>query len=260
MTVMVGSARIDERGRASGGKAGDQGKEVSTQPWYRHEKGWIVLRPKGREAGRKIAWDMQAACDNPHIGYDQSQRNTLYAEAKPYGFDCSRVAVDCETDCSSLVRVCCCYAGIIVGAFSTANEASVLTKTGQFIKLTDAKYTTKPDYLRAGDVLVTATQGHTVVVLNDGELAGDDEPDIPSPANPVQPDGSVKVTTVGDYHLRETPGILGKDKGVVKSGSSVRIYGKASNGWYGVKVLHTPNGQLIGEKGYISPKAFPGME
>lgn len=257
MTVMVGSARIDERGRASGGKAGDQGKEVSTQPWYRHEKGWIVLRPKSREVGRKIAWDMQAACDNPHIGYDQSQRNTLYAEAKPYGFDCSRVTVDCETDCSSLVRVCVCYAGIMVSAFSTETEPSVLTKTGAFTRLDDAKYTTRSDYLRAGDILVTRTKGHTVVVLGDGPFAEGEEI---APANPVQPDGSVKVSTVGDYHLRETPGILGKDKGVVRSGSSVRVYGRASNGWYGIKVLHTPNGKLINEKGYISPKAFPGME
>ena len=35
MAVLIGSARIDENGRAHGGKAGDQnGKEVSTQNWY----------------------------------------------------------------------------------------------------------------------------------------------------------------------------------------------------------------------------------
>ena len=46
-TVYIGSARIDERGKASGGQAGDQtGKEVSTQNWYLHSKGWVVLRPK----------------------------------------------------------------------------------------------------------------------------------------------------------------------------------------------------------------------
>ena len=39
MAVKVGSARIDENGRAHGGKAGDQtGKELSVQSWYRHSK------------------------------------------------------------------------------------------------------------------------------------------------------------------------------------------------------------------------------
>ena len=251
MTVYLGSAHIDERGKAKGGKAGDQnGREVSTQKWYKHEKGWVVLRPKSREAGRKIAWDMQAACDNPHIGYDQSERNTLYNVAKLYGFDCSLVTKDCETDCSSLVRVCLAYAGIMVGAFSTANEASVLLNSGYFKRMTGEQYTTRPDYLRTGDVLVTASQGHTVVVLNDGTLAGADEQDDEAPANPVQPDGSVRVQTSGNYYLREKPNILAKIICVVQSGTTVRVYGRTENGWYGVKL---PDGK----KGYISGKAMP---
>ena len=44
MPVYIGSARIDERGKISGGAAGDQtGKEVSYQTWYLHSKGWVVL-------------------------------------------------------------------------------------------------------------------------------------------------------------------------------------------------------------------------
>ena len=41
MAVIVGSARIDEKGNATGGQAGDQksGKEVSTQNYYVHSKG-----------------------------------------------------------------------------------------------------------------------------------------------------------------------------------------------------------------------------
>ena len=47
MAVKVGSARIDENGRAHGGKAGNQtGKELSVQNWYRHFKGWRVLSAK----------------------------------------------------------------------------------------------------------------------------------------------------------------------------------------------------------------------
>jgi len=47
MSVKLGSARIDENGQAHGGAAGDQiGKEVSTQSWYAHSKGWVLLRAK----------------------------------------------------------------------------------------------------------------------------------------------------------------------------------------------------------------------
>ena len=72
MAVKVGSARIDENGKIHGGRAGDQnGKEVSTQSWYKHKKGWRVLRCKNADKAEKIARAMQAACDNANIGYDQ---------------------------------------------------------------------------------------------------------------------------------------------------------------------------------------------
>ena len=65
MSVKIGSARIDENGKAHGGAAGDQtGKEVSTQSWYAHTKGWVLLRAKSAEARERIARCMQAACDN----------------------------------------------------------------------------------------------------------------------------------------------------------------------------------------------------
>lgn len=171
-TVKVGSARIDENGHATGGKAGDQtGKEVSTQNWYKHSKGWRVFRAKDPAVAEKIAWDMQAACDNPKIGYDQSQRDTLYTVAKLVGFNCAKVATACETDCSALVRVCCAYAGVMLPNIRTTNEPKALLDSGAFVELTGAKYTDSPDYLRRGDILCTKTQGHTVVVLSSGSKA-----------------------------------------------------------------------------------------
>ena len=174
MAVKIGSARIDENGAAYGGKAGDQtGKEVSTQNWYLHSKGWRVFRAKSAAAAEKIAKCMQAACDNKHIGYDQYQRNTLYNEAAQFGYDVSKVTKDVECDCSALVRVCCAYAGImgLPADFRTGNMPANLMKTGAFIELADSKYTTKSDYLRRGDILVTKTNGHTVVVLSNGPKA-----------------------------------------------------------------------------------------
>ncbi len=171
-TVKLGSARIDENGRATGGKAGDQtGSEVSTQNWYKHSKGWRVFRAKNSGVAEKIAWDMQAACDNPKIGYDQSQRDTLYTVSKVVGFNCAKVSAACETDCSALVRVCCAYAGVMLPNIRTTNEPGALLDSGAFVELTGAKYTDSPDYLKRGDILCTKTQGHTVVVLSSGSKA-----------------------------------------------------------------------------------------
>ena len=177
MAVKIGHASIDENGRAQGGKAGDQtGKEVCTRNWYKHSKGWRVLRCTDPIKAGMIADAMRAAAENDKIGYDQGQRLTLYDQASKVGFDPGKVNVACETDCSALVRVCLAYAGITVGNFRTPTEADMLMATGMFVELIGAAYTDSSDYLRVGDVLVTRTQGHTVVVLTDGPLAGEDTP------------------------------------------------------------------------------------
>lgn len=169
MAVMIGSARGDENGKAHGGKAGDQtGREVSTQNWYKHSKGWVLLRPKDPKKAAKIAQAMRAACDNPNIGYDQYQNGTLWNEVKDKGYDPAKASKPCETDCARLVRVCCAYAGIMAKDFYTATEAKYLMDTGEFVKLTASKYVNQEDYLGVGDILVTKTKGHTVVVLSNG--------------------------------------------------------------------------------------------
>ena len=181
MAVKVGSARIDENGKAHGGKAGDQtGRELSTQNWYLHAKGWRVFRAKNPAVAEKIAQDMLWACDNPKIGYDQYQRDTLFNVAKAVGFNCRQVDTACETDCSALVRVCVNYAGVPVGNFRTPDEAAKLLATGAFIELTGSKYQGQSTYLGRGDILVTKTQGHTVVVLSNGpKYEGAVEPEKP---------------------------------------------------------------------------------
>lgn len=176
MAVLVGSARIDENGKSSGGKAGSQtSKEISTQNWYLHSKGWVLIRPKDSNAAEKIAKNMEYACDSDYVGYDQSQNTTLASEAKKYGYDISKVKTPCETDCARLVRVCCLYAGIEVGDFYTGNMKNYLEKTGKFEVLTSDKYCKSSDYLKRGDILVTKTKGHTVVVLSNGVKASSDK-------------------------------------------------------------------------------------
>lgn len=206
-SVLIGSARGDENGKASGGRAGDQtGKEVSTQNWYLHSKGWVVLRPKDAGQAAKIARCMKAACANDKIGYDQGQRNTLYTAAAKVGFDCAKVDVLCETDCSALTRVCAAYAGITAKDYTTDTQVAALMATGAFDKLTGSKYTESSAYLRAGDILVTKTKGHTVVVLTDGPKAYDGETIPADPTkDPPKPVKGVRITG-GLVNLRTGPG------------------------------------------------------
>ena len=77
--IHVGSARIDENGKLIGGQAGDQtGQEVAVEAWYRHDKGWVVIRAKDAAVRERIAQCMEAACANNSIGYDQSTSWDLY--------------------------------------------------------------------------------------------------------------------------------------------------------------------------------------
>ena len=182
MAVLIGSARSDERGKITGGKAGDQknGKEVSTQSWYEHGKGWRVLRCTIPEARPLIADGMSMACQNDMIGYDQNQRLTLHENIKPFNFNPSKTTKAVETDCSALARDCILYAlrklgrNVDIPNFVTSNMASVLLATGLFEELKGEKYTKDDDFLLGGDLLVTRTKGHTVVCITSGNKAKDE--------------------------------------------------------------------------------------
>ena len=162
MTI-IGSARIDERGKTSGGKAGDQKQkaspdykgEVSMQNFYVSSKGWYILRAKNPDIAANIALAMTIACNNPNIGYNQARRLDIIKAG-------THATQPTSCDCSSLVRQCVRESGIEVGNFTTANEAQVLVATGQFTMLTYKTGT--PLYL--GDILVTCKKGHTVVVTS----------------------------------------------------------------------------------------------
>lgn len=178
--VVVGSARIDENGNANWGKAGDQtSKEVATEPYYKHRLGWYMLRPKEAAVARKIGLAMVEACLNNNIGYDQSERYGVINCLKKYG-RIAKINEPTEADCSSLVRACCLQAGIVAGDFNTSNELAVLEKTGAFHK---AVVVTNDTKLCAGDVLVTMTKGHTVIVT-EGYPREDGKPTTKPSAKP----------------------------------------------------------------------------
>lgn len=172
MVVLIGSARSSYGNTSPGDQNG--GREVSTENWYLHSKGWVLLRAKEPEAREKIAVAMERACANDDIGYDQSTRLTLFNNVKASGFDPAKTTKKVNTDCSALVRVCVHYAGIEVDNFITSNEVSKLMATGAFEKFTDDAHCKSSEHLLRGDILDTRTKGHTVVVLSDGAKSSEE--------------------------------------------------------------------------------------
>ena len=191
MAIKIGHASIDERGKASGGAAGDSTKkEVCTRSWY--SGGWhTVLRPKTGTLAEKSAKACEAACANDHIGYDQGQRNTLNAKAKAVFYDISKITADCACDCSALMHVCAIAGGANLtygsNALTTRTMVHAFEKSGDYEKLTDSKYLISDKYLKRGDVLVKT--GHTVMALENGacvESCGTAESTAPAVTYSVQ--------------------------------------------------------------------------
>lgn len=184
MSVLIGHASIDERGKAYGGAAGDQtGKEVCVRSWYAN--GWsVLLRFKDPAQAEKAARFVEQCCASNMVGYDQYQRNTLRDRAREAGWIGSKIATKCETDCAAFMTVAAEAAGVnmdstylqLVGGGWNAPVTSTMRAkfraTGAFDVLTDSKYLTTDAYLQRGDILVKET-AHTVMVLSDGARAGD---------------------------------------------------------------------------------------
>lgn len=169
--IKIGSAGSDEHGKYTGGAAGDQtGGEVCLRDWY--NRPWnVVLRPKSAYVAADMVRAMRAACVNDNVGYDQYQRTTLYTQAKAVGWDITKIAIPCETDCSALIAVCANAAGIRVSKdIYTGNMVRALKATGQFEVLMASKYLTSDQYLQAGDVLVYEGH-HTAMALQYGAQA-----------------------------------------------------------------------------------------
>lgn len=234
MTVLIGSARINENGQLEGGKPGDQtGKEVCTEKWYLHSKGWTVIRAKDPKTRLLLAKNMQAACDNDKIGYSYWDHCLSLTEVvKKLNYDCSRVKTPVETNCAKLVRVCALYAGINVADFYTGDEVEKFKATGKVDILTATKYCEIPDYLETGDILVTSQKGHTAIVLTDGEKV------MGKP---------YKVAHCVACHLRAGGSAKDAHIAYMHPGDIVSLKGWSATGW---GYVVTPDWKI----GYISPK------
>ena len=169
--VRIAQASLSENGTSGWdgkAKAGNQnGRELNIKNWY--SKPWTVLLRPDPAIADKIAEYAEQIVKNLNVGYDQSQRNTLWQQYQLTN-DFNKVGL-CECDCSSFATVCAIAAGakIVYGSNAphTATMERRFTESGSFKAYADKKYLISSDYLKRGDILVRPN-GHTVVVLDNG--------------------------------------------------------------------------------------------
>lgn len=171
--VRIAQASKDERSRYTGGQAGNQsGSELNIREWY--SRPWdTVLRPKTPELAQSVVSVSLRLVKCTLIGYDQSQRTTLYEQCERIGWDINRLneIQPCECDCSSLIAVILRFCGIsIPKTVYTGNLTSYVLATGQFLCLRDPKYLTGDAYLKAGDIVLN-TAHHVAVAVDTGAKA-----------------------------------------------------------------------------------------
>lgn len=239
----IGGASINEYGQGEGGAAGDQTtRECYEQPFYVHPKNWILLRAKDPAVRKRLAEDMRKLCANDNIGYSYWDHcYDLYNEVKGKGWDCSMVTTPVDTNCAKAVLVCLHYAGIQCGDFNTGNEVDTIFATGDFECYTDPAYTSDEKNLVTGDILVTATKGHTVIVTEGSETPIEDY-------HFRSDSGLVGIyELLGDANVRQLPGLEYVILDVLKSGTRVLLDGivcdRPDRSW-----LHLKKGGYISEK------------
>ena len=168
MAGYIVNASIDERGKASGGIAGDQtGKEVCTRTWY--SRPWdMMIRYPDKEIAKR-ARDIAIKIANSNlVGYDQAGRNTLYNELAKYKWDVDkylRSGERSECDCSSFVYTVYC---VLIPKLRGCRNAPTTSTSENFYKQYGFNVYKSKEYLQstsklvAGDLLNAA--GHHIVM------------------------------------------------------------------------------------------------
>lgn len=176
--MSIANSGHDERGKYSGGKAGDQtGSEWEVRSWY--NRPWNFVARFDKAVGADIAKLARNAANNDHIGYDQSQRTSFWDILKnTKNYDPANITKNCEQDCSAGVASIVKAVGYrknltklknVPVSMWTGNERETLRKAGATI-LTDSKYLTSDAYLLPGDILCNEAS-HTCINLSTGSKA-----------------------------------------------------------------------------------------
>lgn len=155
-------AYLSENGGINGAK-GDQANEIRVSNIYEHKLGWRKFRHPDRTVAYWIGQNALNIALNQHFGYGQNDRGTGYNACKNAGWEPRNVNVNCNLDCSEMVRAqIACALERDVPDFYTGNESGVLLSLG-FREVINGS-------MEHGDIWVTSSTGHTGTIV---EVGGD---------------------------------------------------------------------------------------
>lgn len=189
---MISNCGSDERGKYTGGQAGDQtGKEWRIREWYNRPWDCVIRFPEDvRNVLAKYAYD---AAMNDNVGYDQGNRLSFYNQLKKVNYDPSKIKEKCEADCSSGVAAIVIAAGYkldinklkrVSPSLLTGNMRRNLREAGGEV-LTDSKYLNSDKELLKGDILLNDAHH---VCINVGDCKFPEEKPISKPVeSPLSP-------------------------------------------------------------------------
>lgn len=143
-------ASIDENGKISGGKAGNQsGRELVVGRYYNFGQN-RVIRFKNVDRGRLAGKIAKKLAKNKNIGYDQSNRASLFNLAKKCKWDYKKLIKalkknKVETDCSAFVStvIDLAYGRKLIPLSTTSTIADACKKTKKFKTMTVANASRK---------------------------------------------------------------------------------------------------------------------
>ena len=238
--VRMGHASISENNSINGIKGDSTKKEVCVRKWYNKPWDYVAIYPDAAVRERH-AVACEAGCANNNIGYGQSNRNTLNAEAKKVGYDLSKITTPCNTDCSAFMNVCAVASGapdVTYGSngWTTSTMKSHLQKAGYKI-VTDPTLVSSAEYCVRGAIYVKAS-AHTACGLDNGPryqkmLAAADVVDAGVPDNKeFVGKGIGKAKALSTMNIRKESNTSSYSYGTIKKGVEVEVLEVLSNGWY----------------------------
>lgn len=164
MSNLFAWASIGENGKATGGKKGDQtGKEVKVAPYYDFGQTWVI-RFKNRSRGKKAAKAAKLLAKNENIGYNQSDRVSLYTECMRIDWEIKRIGEirKCNCDCS-LLAVCAVNFAYgkakLISSYTTHSLPNICKLFDSNFKRADKVISTKK--FKKGDLI--GKTGHVII-------------------------------------------------------------------------------------------------
>lgn len=225
-------------------KAGDQtGKEVNIRNWYPYN--WDgILRCSDSEIANRASEIAVKLSQSNLVGYDQSERNTLYKALKDNDWDVDKYIKSgkcAETDCSAFIyAIYCC---LIPSLRSNSNAPTVPQLKTRFVKCgfkwsTAKKYRDTDNNLKAGDIIVN-NSAHAIMAIN----MKNKKATIKASKSASKYDKAIAGTykTTDALNLRDGAGTGYKILTCMPNKTKVFNYGyysyKGNTKWYYVKVV-----------------------